>query len=310
MEPTVKSPSALPSSARSSHQGVSPSHQRYHDPETADIFEKHYNQAFSSRKSPKWFDGKQLRLLQDARSADDGRSRAVARRTVVRRTIGAESKAQAERAKVGALSSIIALLESDDHSSQVIAVRALKLQSQNPDMRALITAMGGLESLSLILIKNTMVRMGLHAAEALKNLATDATSKRRIAHAGAVVPLVTILQQGSDLERHIAASTLNSLATEDDLKIVIYAAGACEPLIEQLESGNSGISQLAAATLQKLAEDDGIKHDMLELSIAHNACNNARLRAVINGADVCEANAIAANMLASSYFAPEPQGAK
>ena len=76
-----------------------------------------------------------------------------------------------------------------------------------------------------------------------------------ITRAGAIPPLVELLQSGGEGAR-CAAGALVYLAYDQDNRVAIAAAGGIAPLVELVRRGGAGAKQLAARALANLALDD------------------------------------------------------
>ena len=67
------------------------------------------------------------------------------------------------------------------------------------------------------------------AAGALWSLAVNAKHKVLIAQAGAIAPLVTLVQSGTDGQKKQAAGALRNLAANDENQVLIAQAGGSPP---------------------------------------------------------------------------------
>ena len=90
------------------------------------------------------------------------------------------------------------------------------------------------------------------AAEALRNLATNADNEIAIAQAGAIFSLVELLSCGTPVGQENAAAALGNL-TNDDNQIAIAKAGAIPPLVELLSRGTPVGQEKTAGALWGLA---------------------------------------------------------
>ena len=101
-------------------------------------------------------------------------------------------------------------------------------------------------------------RMKHHLAEAQRGDA-DAYDEAwehaaRDPKAGAVDPLVALLQTGTDGAKEQAAKALRNLAIQNaDNKVAIAKAGAVDPLVALLQRGTDGVKKEAAVALKNLA---------------------------------------------------------
>jgi hypothetical protein len=117
-------------------------------------------------------------------------------------------------------------------------------EGQLPKIKALdVTVRGAFQAV--------MEREGL--AVALANLAANnAENQVLIAQAGAIVPLVTLVQSGTDGQKEHAARALRNLADNDENKVLIAQAGAIAPLVTLVQSGTAGQKEQAAGALRNL----------------------------------------------------------
>lgn len=94
------------------------------------------------------------------------------------------------------------------------------------------------------------------AARELFDMATvSAENRAMIAAAGAIPPLIHLLQQGGANEQIQAAAALKWLAIEGENKTTIAAAGAIPVLVQLLDSDTAGVVEQAADALKQLAVD-------------------------------------------------------
>jgi vacuolar protein 8 len=74
-----------------------------------------------------------------------------------------------------------------------------------------------------------------------------------IAQAGAIAPLVTLVQSGTDRQKEHAAGALRNLAINDENNVLIAQAGAIAPLVTLVQSGTDRQKEYAAGALRNLA---------------------------------------------------------
>ena len=101
-----------------------------------------------------------------------------------------------------------------------------------------------------------------YAAGTLWNLALNDENKVLIAQAGAIAPLVTLVQSGTDRQKESAAWALRNLALNDENQVLIAQAGAIAPLVTLVQSGTDGQKEYAAGTLWNLAWNNA-EHQVL-----------------------------------------------
>jgi len=94
------------------------------------------------------------------------------------------------------------------------------------------------------------------AVLALWKLGTNVESKVLIATAGAIPPLVALLQNGTDVAKENAARVLCSLACTTTNKVIIAKAGAIPPIVAILQNGTDVAKEEAALALTSLAFDN------------------------------------------------------
>jgi vacuolar protein 8 len=70
-----------------------------------------------------------------------------------------------------------------------------------------------------------------YAAGALANLAANAKNQVLIAQAGAIAPLVTLVQSGTAGQKENAAAALMNLTASAENQVLIAQAGAIAPLV-------------------------------------------------------------------------------
>lgn len=94
-----------------------------------------------------------------------------------------------------------------------------------------------------------------HAALELRLLAKNKTENRlKIARAGAVKPLISLIQS-SDLQlQEYGVTAILNISICSETKDLIVAAGAIKPLVRALRSGTSTAKENAAIALLRLAE--------------------------------------------------------
>ena len=81
---------------------------------------------------------------------------------------------------------------------------------------------------------------------------SNAKNKVLIAQAGAIAPLVTLLQSGTAGQKENAANALWSLARNAENQVLIAQAGAIAPLVTLVQSGTDGQKENATGALQSL----------------------------------------------------------
>jgi hypothetical protein len=75
-----------------------------------------------------------------------------------------------------------------------------------------------------------------------------------IAQAGAIAPLVTLVQSGTEGQKENAAGALRSLSANNaENKVLIAQAGAIAPLVTLVQSGTAGQKEYVAGVLSNLA---------------------------------------------------------
>jgi hypothetical protein len=95
-----------------------------------------------------------------------------------------------------------------------------------------------------------------YAAGTLRSLAYNAENRVLIAQAGAIAPLVTLVQSGTAGQKRKAAGALRWLAFNDENEVLIAQAGAIAPLVTLVQSGTDGQKEEAAGALRWLALND------------------------------------------------------
>jgi vacuolar protein 8 len=87
----------------------------------------------------------------------------------------------------------------------------------------------------------------------LRCRASRTTTEVFIADDGAIAPLVTLVQSGTDRQKEHAAGALQNLAANAENKVLIAQAGAIAPLVTLVQSGTAGQKKHAASALRILA---------------------------------------------------------
>jgi hypothetical protein len=110
------------------------------------------------------------------------------------------------------------------------------------------------------------------------NLACDPSLSSRIADAGALQPLVALLQAGTGEGKAAAAGAMRNLALEPSLRSRIADAGALQPLVALLLAGN----EYAAGALDVMVDEQvelrsaALEFGMLEALVSQiPTCNDA-----------------------------------
>ncbi|XP_024518834.1 U-box domain-containing protein 4 [Selaginella moellendorffii] len=99
-----------------------------------------------------------------------------------------------------------------------------------------------------------------YAAAELRLLAKDDIQSRiLVVEAGAVRPLIALLDDGDEQTQEIAVTALLNLSINDNNKAEISRAGAIDPLVRVLKAGSSAAVENAAATLFNLSVVDNNK---------------------------------------------------
>ena len=150
------------------------------------------------------------------------------------------------------------LLAAQDADTRQAAARAVAAACDNWDDDDKIAARDAIRPLA------EMLRASHGEAEAaalaLWKLARNAQNNVFIAKAGAIPPLVAILQKGTDIAKENAAGALWDLAeNNENNKVSIAKAGAIPPLVALLLNGTDVAKANAAAALDNLATDDDNK---------------------------------------------------
>ncbi|CAN1245059.1 U-box domain-containing protein 3 [Linum grandiflorum] len=92
-----------------------------------------------------------------------------------------------------------------------------------------------------------------HAVTALLNLSIHEENKNMIAEAGAIEPLIHVLNSGSDTAKENSAATLFSLSVLEEYKSKIGRSGAVKALVNLLSSGTLRGKKDAATALFNLS---------------------------------------------------------
>lgn len=109
------------------------------------------------------------------------------------------------------------------------------------------------------------------AANALQSLALNDDNRSAIAAAGAIAPLIELLQVGGAAGKANAATALLNLSGKStENKKAIAAAGGLKPLIDLYNDGSPGAQKRAAAALKSLARDDELYDAILKLGVAES----------------------------------------
>ncbi|XP_024541602.1 U-box domain-containing protein 4 [Selaginella moellendorffii] len=87
----------------------------------------------------------------------------------------------------------------------------------------------------------------------------DMQSRILVVEAGAVRPLIALLDDGDEQTQEIAVTALLNLSINDNNKAEISRAGAIDPLVRVLKAGSSAAVENAAATLFNLSVVDNNK---------------------------------------------------
>ena len=157
------------------------------------------------------------------------------------------------------------LLAAQDAETRQIAARAVAAACDNWDDDNKITARDAILPLA------KMLRASAGEAEAgalaLRKMARNSENQILIAKAGAIPPLVALLQNGTDVAKENAAGALMFIAyRNDNNKVAIAQAGAIPPLVALLQNGTDKMQEIAAETLGYLAFcdlDNGSKNKAL-----------------------------------------------
>lgn len=174
-------------------------------------------------------------------------------------------------ANTDAITHLVGLL--NHHSDTVAAAAAHTLRM----MFAYISDTGAIPALVELLR-----RPGTQAAAcwALANLAMIATNRIAIEEAGAIVPIIAILQSHGEA----AASALRNLAVRTENNAAIALAGAVRPLVSLLESHHgNGTNAAAAGALSNLAKDNDAQQEIAEAGAIPKLVPLLRVRDVRDG---------------------------
>ena len=144
---------------------------------------------------------------------------------------------------------------ADVSEDQVPAVRKLYALSKDAACHAEMASAGAIEVLVSILT-NTNAPATEFAARALANLVVD-SNERQLQCAGAIEPLVVMLNGGVDVPGHAgrqgaAARAISALASSPENAEAIVRAGATEPLQALMKINNPARAASAAAALEKM----------------------------------------------------------
>jgi vacuolar protein 8 len=166
-------------------------------------------------------------------------------------------------AQAGAIAPLVTLLKSGTDGQKEKAVAALKNLAANDENQVLIAQAGAIVPL-VTLEQSGTAGQNEHAAGALRSLAYNNAENQvlieqsravaDLAQAGAIAPLVTLVQSGTDGQMEYAADALRSLAAKnDENKKMIAQAGAIAPLVTLVRCGTDRQKEYAAGALYFLA---------------------------------------------------------
>ncbi|KAH8088751.1 hypothetical protein JL720_6712 [Aureococcus anophagefferens] len=91
------------------------------------------------------------------------------------------------------------------------------------------------------------------AAEALRILSAEEADLGSVVDAGAIPALISVLRDGSDDAKSVAAAALWNISVNDGYKVVIAEAGAISPLISLVRAGSALEQFKAAGALRNLS---------------------------------------------------------
>lgn len=261
-----------------------------------------YRAVVASRRTPKRYDGGQVRAYCDALQAEKQRTAEESKYWKESHAIEKmRSATEAAAGKAGGLANLIVMLESSDSGAAELAARALKVQSSHTELHSTLARAGVVAALVRLLARGTTSTMERIAGQAIWNLATNADNKVEIAHEGGIPPLVRMIS-GSPECQEIACGALGSLAFCEGNKLAILRAGALAPLREVLEEGETLARQLASAALRELCSSTEVMDEVL-----HDADAPASpiLRRAIAGDTILDDVVVGIGRTAANFFAPQ-----
>ncbi|MCO5552017.1 hypothetical protein L7F22_005525 [Adiantum nelumboides] len=156
--------------------------------------------------------------------------------------------------KAGALKPLMMLLRSIDVSIQLDATTVLLNLSLSHALRDCLVEEGAIEAFVGVLRDGLSDMVQENAAVALAHLAACEANRSRIGLAGAITPLVDLLERGSARGKKDAAAALYRLSSVDENKRRLVRVGALRPIVEFMvnERGKDGMVDKAMAILSNL----------------------------------------------------------
>lgn len=148
------------------------------------------------------------------------------------------------------LKPLIEQLYKDSLEEKKKAVAKLrKLAKDSMAYRLRIAEEGGIPAI-VELISSTTMELVEEAVTALLNISLSDGNKSTIISAGALRPLILVLEKGSSTVQENAATTLFSLSLMDEYKVEIASRGAIPPLVNLLMTGTErGLKDSCSALL-------------------------------------------------------------
>ncbi|MCO5564308.1 hypothetical protein L7F22_017968 [Adiantum nelumboides] len=156
--------------------------------------------------------------------------------------------------KAGALKPLMMLLRSIDASIQLDATTVLLNLSLSHALRDSLVEEGAIEAFVGVLRGGLSDMVQENAAVALAHLAACEANRSRIGSAGAITPLVDLLERGSARGKKDAAAALYRLSSVDENKRRLVRVGALRPIVGFMvnEGGKDGMVDKAMAILSNL----------------------------------------------------------
>lgn len=169
-------------------------------------------------------------------------------------------------AAAGALPPLVKLLQGEDHGAREHAAGALRNITIADRQRDAVIAAKALEPLVELVTARPMGVSTEHAAAALCNITSGGDSgrprRKAVVGAGAIYPLVYLLQEGSSVAKQHAAGAIANLAVDEERVRHAVAHAHVLPVLLQLLSDCAAAAN-AACAVANLVAGSGDPADLL-----------------------------------------------
>ena len=221
-------------------------------------------------------------------------------------TSNQDTSAQVIRA--GAVAPLVAMLAADRsleaQRSSAGLLATLAEAGEGEGVAASIAAEGGIPALVSLLVASERTTPHENATRALWHLAASGEENQTaIAQAGGIVPLVVLLESGTEATKQYAAAAAESLADGSaDNQLALARARAIPPLVELLGSDRPETQQHAVGALLHLASEE--KEEKREGEVPKAPAETRAATAVIRRlVGVLDSRNASAQMVAASALA-------